>query len=141
MATRLFVGDFQQCMACEAGVPHWRNARLAIGFIGTNHEQFLDGAARDGGLLFLVKDIEHHRGIGHRGKNRAEAVLAVEPFSDEIDGPIDRPLPQALRKYFDGWPQDHIDTAKKSKPYANSDAVPWLLVRLNVAVQQTVRRS
>jgi len=64
----------------------------------------------------LAENVEHHRGVGHRWKNRAEAVHAVEPLSNEIDGSIDRPLPEALRKHSDGRPQHDVNGAKKHKP-------------------------
>jgi hypothetical protein len=99
---------------------------LAISFFDPNHEQLFDRITRDSSTLFFVEDIEHHRGIGHRRKNCTEAILTVEPFRDEIDRPIDRTLPQTLRKYPDGWSQNHINATKKRKPYP---ALMWSLGR------------
>ena len=58
-------------------------------------EQLLHRLARDGALRMafrIAEHVEHHHAVGHRRKDRAEAVLAVEALADPRGGAIDRAL-------------------------------------------------
>src|SRR5437868_4545812 len=103
-------------MTCEACVPHRRNAGLAVGFIARDNEQFLDRVSRNTGVRPITKHIEHHRGIGHRRKNRAEAVIAIKPLFHKSDSSINGTPSQATWKEFDGRTKHSVDAAEQRKP-------------------------
>ena len=49
-------------------------------------------------VLRIAQRVEHHHAVGHRRKDRAEPVLAVEPLADQGDRRVDRALPRPLRR-------------------------------------------
>ena len=79
----LGAAGFEQCMGDERGVPHRRDAGLAIGLVVMNNEQALDRFAR--GLHMRIvrrvtEHVEHQEAVDHGRKDRAETVDAVETF-------------------------------------------------------------
>ena len=91
------VADFHQRVAGERGVPDRRQAGLAIAALAVEHEQLADSDAgrRAIGMVGRIAEaIEHHQRVGHRRKNAAEPVLAVEPLGDKGDRLVDRAPPR-----------------------------------------------
>ena len=101
-AAGAFAADFQQRVAGKPGVPDRRHAGLAIGLVVMHDQQLFDRSARDGALRMILRDSPsasiHHHAVGHRRKNRAEPVLAVEPLADPGHRAIDGALPRAFGK-------------------------------------------
>ncbi len=85
---RLLAAGFDQGMTGQRGVPHRRNAGLAIGLVLADHQKLVDAPSRDGArriIRRLAEHLVHHHGVGHRRIDRAEAVFAVQPLLDERD--------------------------------------------------------
>ena len=60
-------------------------------------EQVLDRFAGNGAvrMVFRIAErVEHHHAVGHSRINRAEPILAVEPFDDPLFAQPDRPFAQ-----------------------------------------------
>src|SRR4029077_18354945 len=90
-----------QSMTGEPGIPDRRDAGLAIRLLLVHHQKLLDRSARDGALrvvLRIAEHREHHDAIGHRRKDRAESVFAVEALAHPGDGAVDGALTQAPAK-------------------------------------------
>src|SRR5205814_8337199 len=86
-------GGLQQRVTREHRVPDRRHARLAIRFLAVHDEQAVDRPARPdtiGMVARTAKRIEHHDCVRHGREDRAQAVFAIETFSDKTDGFRDR---------------------------------------------------
>ncbi len=86
-------------MGGERGVPHRRDAGLAIGLVVLDHQQQVDRLARDGAggmVLGIAEDIVHHHRIGHGRIDRAQAVLAVEALGHPFLAQANRFFAQVL---------------------------------------------
>jgi len=69
----------------QAGVPHRRNARLAIGDVVLFDEKLVDRFSRSDQQRVICRVSEQAQGqigIHHGRKDRAQAVLAIEPLGD-----------------------------------------------------------
>ncbi|MGF6812554.1 hypothetical protein OKW30_007746 [Paraburkholderia sp. Clong3] len=64
----------------------------------------------------IAETVVHHHRVGHRRENRAEAVLAVQPFVDERDRRADRALAGRLRQQAIDRAQHRIDTTEQAEP-------------------------
>ena len=74
---------FHQRVGDQGGVPHRRDARLAIGFVRFDDEQILHRPARNdivGMILGITQQIIHHHAVGHGGVDGAQPILAIQPF-------------------------------------------------------------
>ena len=83
-----FAAGLEQRVAGQRGVPHRRDAGLAIGLVLADHQQLVDAPAGDRARRIvrrLAQRLVHHHGVGHRRIDRAEAVFAVQPLLDEGD--------------------------------------------------------
>ncbi len=113
--------DFKQGMAGERGVPHRRQARLAIGFVAVHHQQLLDGCTRHrhvGIGARYAQHIEHHHGIRHGREDGAQAILAVQPFAHELFRTGDGALAQATGEQRLRHAQPGVEHAEHAEPDA-----------------------
>ena len=116
---RAFVANFEQGMGGKSGVPHRRQAGLAIGFVLLDHQELFDRGARNRRvrmILRISKHVVHHDAVGHGRENRAQSILAVQPLGHELDRLVDGLAPQALGKQRLGCPQHRVDAAEEEKP-------------------------
>ena len=70
----LLAAGFDQGMAGQRGVPHRRNAGLAIGLVLADHQKLVEPLSRHGArriIRALAEHLVHHHDIGHRRVNRA----------------------------------------------------------------------
>ena len=91
---------FHHRMRGERGIPHRGDAGLAISLLLADHEEVLDRLARDRArrmILGIAEQVEHHHAVRHRRVDRAEPVLAVEPFDHPIFAGLDRAFAQLRR--------------------------------------------
>ena len=64
-----------------------------------DHQELLHRQPRDRAvrmILRIAERIEHHHVVGHRGEDRADAVLAIEMLDRKFDRAVDRALADAL---------------------------------------------
>ena len=108
-------------MAGEPGVPDRRDAGLAIGLVLLDDEELLHRLSRNGALRVdrrIAEHVVHHHAVGHRRKDRAEAVLAVEALADEgdraVDGALVRGQPSEQQRLDDA--QHVVDAAEEPEP-------------------------
>ena len=96
---RVVAADLEHGVRGERGVPDRRHARLAIDAVGGGHDQLFERFARrrTGRVVGRKSErIEHHHGIGHRGVDRAQPILAVEPLDHPVTALLDRAAAEAL---------------------------------------------
>ena len=116
---RLLAAGFEQRVAGQHTVPHRRHARLAIGLVRFHDEELVDRRARNAHvrmILRVAEHVEHHHRIGHGRKNRAQPVLAVEPFAHEIFRPLDRAPAGFPRKPRLRHAQRRVDRLEQQEP-------------------------
>ena len=123
------VAGFQQRVRGKGGVPHRRDAGLAIGFAVFDDQQLVDRLARDGAVGIVgrhAERVEHHHRIGHGRENRAQPVLAVQALLDEGHRFVDRALARRAREGGLRELEQHVDGAEHLVPQ------PVLVRRLGV---------
>ncbi len=116
---RLVAAGFDHRVAGQRGVPHRRDAGLAIGLVLANHQKLLKRPPRDRARRIvrrLAERLIHHDGVGHRRINRAQAVFAVQPFFDERNRRVDRARAKLLRKQRLEHAQHTVQSAEQEKP-------------------------
>ncbi len=124
---RALAADLEQRVTGEPGVPHRRDAGLAVGLVLVHHQELLDRFAGDRAqrMVFRIAEhVEHHHAVGHGREDRAEPVLAVEPLRHPGHRAIDRALPRSLRKQRLGGAQHDVDAAEEPEPRRPSAAAP-----------------
>ena len=85
---RVFAAGLRQRVAGQRGVPHRRDAGLAIGLVLADHQQLVDAPAGDRArrkIRSLAERLIHHDDVGHRRIDRAHAVFAVQPLFGESE--------------------------------------------------------
>ena len=105
------LADLHQRMASQRGVPHRRQAGLAVALLAVDDDQLAQ--CRLGGdavrmIRRIAKAIEHHQRIGDRRKNAAKPIFAIEALGDEGDGLIDCPPPRLGREPRLGEPHQAV---------------------------------
>ena len=132
------LAGLQQRVGGERGVPHRRDAGLAIGFAGFDDQQLVDRLARDGALGIVrrhAERVEHHHRIGHGGENRAQPVFAIEALAHEGGGLVDGAFARRAREGRLAKLEQHVDGAEDFVPEA------VLVRRLGVALGLFRRRQ
>jgi len=131
-------------MAGEACVPHWRDARLAIGLVVIDHHELIDRSTRHHGVRMILRipeDFEHHHAVGHRRVNGAQATVAIEPLGDELDRACDGAPAHRGREPRLRGAQNDVDDAEQReparilvrRPFGRSE-VAWIFQRNNSSI-------
>ena len=127
---RILAADFEHRVRGERGVPHRRNARLAVDFVVGDHQQLVDcgpGSGAGGVIGWVAERVEHHHRIGHRRIDRSQPVLAVEPLDHPVATVINRAAPKRLGPQAGTSSEDRVEQVEPPAP------VP--LHRLRLAAQ------
>ena len=116
---RPFSTRFHQRVTGQRGVPHWRDAGLAIGLVFADHQKIVERSACGGARRIVrgfAQHFVHHHGVGHRRIDRTQAVIAVQSLFDERDRGIDCTRPQLFRKQRLDHAQHTVERAEQKKP-------------------------